>query len=126
MLRPKTLNARKAGFAAVDALVAVTVLASSLSLSLVAAEVAARAARASAETRTAELLLRGLIDPLDGEPRPLSGAAAGLVWRLEVAPIVPVAGKAAPCALTASAEARSSGRRYEIRTLTLCRAYGRS
>lgn len=122
MLRPKTLDANKAGFAAVDALVAVTVLAFSLSLSLVAAEVTARAARASVYTRSAELLLSDRIHRFDGEPRSSSGAAAGLAWRLEVAPIASSAGKLSPCALTASAKAPSSDRRYEMSTFTVCSA----
>ncbi|WP_165189883.1 hypothetical protein [Caulobacter soli] len=108
------------GFAAVDALVAVTILSSSLALSLMAVQVGARASRSAGETRDAELLLRERLESTTGEAGVWSGHDQGLDWRVEAH----VAGdtsphRATPCVRTASAKA-ASGRIYRIATVDTC------
>ncbi|WP_156398333.1 hypothetical protein [Caulobacter sp. Root1455] len=109
------------GFAAVDALVAVTILSSSLALSLMAAQVGTRASRSAGETRDAELLLRERLEATAGQAGVWSGHDLGLDWRVEAN--IPDAGparQAAPCVRTASAKA-ASGRAYRIATVDICR-----
>lgn len=108
------------GFAAVDALVAVTILSSSLALSLMAAQVGTRASRSAGETRDAELLLRERLEGTAGQAGVWSGHDQGLDWRVEAhatgaAPSL----RAAPCVRAASAKA-VSGRTYRIATVDTC------
>jgi hypothetical protein len=108
------------GFAAVDALVAVTILSSSLALSLMAAQIGARASRTAGEIRDAELLLR---DRLEGTARQAGawrGRDQGLDWRVEAPPSqTEPAQRAAPCVRTASVTA-ASGRTYRMVTVQTC------
>lgn len=108
------------GFAAVDALVAVTILSSSLALSLMATQVGARASRSAAETRDAELLLRERLESTAGQTGVWSGRHLGLDWRVEAqAPDIGSARRAAPCVRTALAKA-AGGRTYRITTVDTC------
>ena len=92
------------GFAAVDALVAVTILSSSLALSLMAAQTGARASRTAGETRDAELLLRDRLEGTASQAGVWRGRAQGLDWRVEAAfSQTDPAHRAAPCVRTASA-----------------------
>ena len=112
-------NASKAGFAAIDALVAVTVLTSTLSLSLVAAEVSARASRAAAETRASEGILSERLHQFDGEAGGSSGAELALTWRMDAAPTAR-SDRPSPCILTATAQGKRSFRKYQLQTLAIC------
>lgn len=107
------------GFAAVDALVAVTILSSSLALSLMAAQVGTRASRAAGQTRDAEILLRERLEGTAGQTGVWSGRERGLDWRVEahVSGAAP-ARLAAPCTRIASAKA--GGRTYRIATADIC------
>lgn len=108
------------GFAAVDTLVAVTILSSSLALSLMAAQVGARASRAAGETRDAELLLRERLERTAGQAGVWSGRDRGLDWRVDAhASDAGPTRIAAPCARVASAKA-ASGRTYRIATADIC------
>lgn len=107
------------GFAAVDALVAVTILSSSLALSLMAAQVGARASRTAAQTRDTEMLLRERLEGTAGQAGVWSGRERGLDWLVEAR--VPGAGPArlaAPCTRVASVKA--GGRTYRIATADIC------
>lgn len=108
------------GFAAVDALVAVTILSSSLAMSLTAAEIGARASRTAGETRDAELLLRDRLESTAGQAGVWSGRDQRLNWRVEahVSDAGP-ARLAAPCVRTAYAKA-ASGRTYRLATIDIC------
>jgi hypothetical protein len=108
------------GFAVVDALVAVTILSSSLALSLMAAQVGGRASRSAAETRDAEMLLRERLESTAGQSGVWSGRDRGLDWRIEaqVSGASP-ARRAAPCVRAASAKA-AHGRTYRIVTIDTC------
>lgn len=113
-------NEGQGGFAAVDALVAVTILSSSLAMSLMAAQIGARASRAAGETRNAELLLRGRLEDTAGQVGVWRGRNQGLDWRVEahISQTDP-AHRAAPCVRTAFAKA-TSGRTYRIATVDTC------
>jgi len=110
------------GFAAVDALVAVTILASSLSLSLVAAQIAARASKIAAETKAAEILLRERLVLYSGRPGIETGEAGGLSWRLEATRSRATTARIIPCSVSASARSKRTGRVYQINALELCSA----
>jgi hypothetical protein len=109
------------GFAAVDALVAVTILSSSLALSLTAAEIGARASRVAGETRDAELVLRGRLEDTAGRAGVWSGRVQGLDWRVEARRYDDaVIERAGPCVRTASATSTRSGRTYRLATVDTC------
>ncbi len=109
------------GFAAVDALVAVTILSSSLALSLTAAEIGLRASRTAAETRDAEMILRGGLESTAGQAGAWSGQARGMTWRVE-AHFADAASlrRGGPCARTASVKATGGGRTYRMTTMDAC------
>ncbi len=112
----------QAGFAAVDALVAVTILSLSLALSLAAAEVGVRASRTAAETRDAELILRDRLEQTAGEAGVWTGRDQGVTWRVEAhAADATRADRAGPCVRIASAKAVRTGRNYRVTTADACR-----
>ena len=121
MRRDPGPEAGQDGFAAVDALVAITILSLSLALSLTAAQAGVRASRAAGETRDAELILRDHLEQTDGRAGVWSGQGQGLVWHIEAhaAEITP-AGKAGPCLRVASAKALRTGRLYRLATVDVC------
>ena len=109
------------GFAAVDALVALTIISTTLILSLGAAETARRASVSAAETRRANELLQYLIDAAPSRIGAASGRASGFDWRVEVRA---AAGAHAPtlqvCDRSAQLISRQSGRRYALASARLC------
>ena len=111
------------GFAAVDALVAVTILSSSLALSLTAAQIGVRASRAAAETHDAELILRDRMELTAGRVGVWSGRDQGLAWRVEARLANSGrADQAGPCVRTALAKAVRTGRVYRLATVDTCPA----
>lgn len=111
----------QAGFAAIDALVAVTILSLSLALSLTAVQAGVRASRAAGETRDAELILRDRLEATAGRIGAWTGQDQGLAWRVEAhaADATPVS-QAGPCLRVASAKALGTGRVYRIATADAC------
>ncbi len=110
---------------AVDALVAVTILSLSLALSLTAVQIGVRASRAAAETRDAELILRGQLELTAGRRGVWSGRDQGLDWRIEARPADSDSGRVGqtgPCVRTASAKAVRTNRVYRLATVDTCRA----
>jgi Tfp pilus assembly protein PilV len=115
--------AGQAGFAAVDALVAVTILSLSLALSLTAAQAGVRASRAAAETRDAELILRDHLEQTAGRVGVWTGRDESLTWRVEAqAAETARGGQAGPCLRIGSAKAVRTGRAYRIATADACLA----
>jgi len=109
------------GFAAVDALVAVTILSLSLALSLTAAQAGVRASRAAGETRDAELILRDRLEQTAGQAGVWTGRDEDLAWRVEAhAADTTPAGQAGPCLRVASAKALRTGRQYRLATADAC------
>lgn len=76
-------EASDSGFAAVDALVALMILATAIVLSLQSVETARRAARAASETREATTLMRYLLDATPRDLGVLRGHAARFDWTVE-------------------------------------------
>lgn len=111
-----------AGFAAVDALVALTILTSTIALTLGATQVARRAATSALETRRADDLLQYVLLSSPRRVGSLTGQAEGFDWRLETQISAISAGAAAPPICTRAAEARASrsGRRYHLATAEIC------
>lgn len=109
------------GFAAVDALVALTILATTIALSLEAATTAAQAAAAANEVRQANTLLQYLLQSRASDD---AGRSEQFAWRVEVkASDAAQAGSPFQlCRHAAVARGRRSGRSYALVTLTACPA----
>jgi hypothetical protein len=109
------------GFAAVDALVALTILAATIALSLQAAAAAQRVAASAQEIRKANTLLRYLIQSV---PAGGQGRSETFLWDVELAPLGTERDGSAVqlCRHSATARDQRSGRRYTLATLAICPA----
>jgi hypothetical protein len=110
------------GYAAVDAMVALTILSTTLILAISAASVAARDAAGADEMRRASDLMAYLIDSRGDEPGPTSGRADGFDWSLSIqSPASSTLDLALQtCARSVALTAVSSGRHYELKSGRLC------
>jgi len=113
-----------AGFAAVDALVALVILASALALSLVATQSARKVASQAARTRQAEALCRYLLATGADVVGLTSGRASGLDWRLDVRRVSTDAHapESQLCAASAAVRAQEGGPAFSMSTTVVCRA----
>jgi hypothetical protein len=113
---------RDAGFAAVDALVALMILAATITLSLRAVETARRAALGADEMRQATQMLRGLLDTPVAPPGALAGQTPVFLWRVETraGAAIPGAAGATICARAASVTSRRDGRRFALDGAEIC------
>jgi len=110
------------GFAAVDALVAVTILSTSLAMALVAAGIGARASHMAGEVRAAEMTLRDHLEKTAGRAGAWTGQGRQGDWRVEARLVeAGPALRAAPCVREASFRA-ASDRTYRIATVDICQA----
>jgi hypothetical protein len=108
------------GFAAVDALVALTLIATTLALAIVATQTAQRTSLKALELRRADTLLKYL---LLARPHALGvqqGNTDGFVWTVTTAPSHIAASNPAICTRTASTRAVTSGRAYRMATSESC------
>ena len=121
--RPCQHDQPKAGYASVDALVALSLLAVTIALSMVALTTAKRAAATAVEHRQAAGLLRYLAitsPPVVGHT---GGSSGGFGWTVTVAAVPSSAPKApATCSVRVDLMNRQSRRRYDLSTLELCAA----
>lgn len=110
------------GFAAVDALVALTILTSTIILTLAATQVARRAATDALETRRASELLQFVVLSEPHKIGDRTGQAAGFNWRLETAQSTIAVNAATPPICTRKAEATSlrTGHHYRLGTSEVC------
>jgi hypothetical protein len=108
------------GFASVDAMTGLAILASTLVLALSAHAMSRRMADAAVETRRATVLLQWLID--DRGAAAESGRVAGFDWRVETQParLGPSDARAPLCSRSASVQSSASGRSYGLATLVPC------
>ncbi|MDR3511017.1 MAG: hypothetical protein P4L73_05245 [Caulobacteraceae bacterium] len=115
-------SAGEEGFAAVDALVALTLLAMTLALTIVAAQTAQKLAARALETRRADTLLRYVLSSGPHVMGSESGEVAGFHWTLTTAPSLIAAGASAPplCTRIVSARAGGAGRLYQMATSEVC------
>lgn len=112
----------RAGFAAVDALVALVILSSALGLSLAATQSARKVAAQAARIRQAEALCRYLLAADRGVVGVTTGRSSGLNWRLEIKPTPADQQANASRLCDASALARPSGGgpAFAMRTVIAC------
>jgi hypothetical protein len=109
------------GFAAVDAMVALLILSTTIVFALAAAETARHAATAAEETRRATTLLRYLMDSAPSNIGDQSGRANGFEWRVAVRQAEPTGVPSAiMCDRAAELVSEKSGRRFRLRTAAIC------
>lgn len=110
------------GFAAVDALVALTVLSSTIILTLAATQVARRAANDALETRRASELMQFIVLSEPHKIGDRTGRASGFRWRLETAQSTIAVNGATPPICTRRADATSlrTGHHYRLTTSEVC------
>lgn len=106
------------GYAAVDALVALTMLATTIVLSIAATHAGLRAAAAALEARQSTLLMKDLIARGETGPSTVQAKDDRYAWRLVVG--APTATSIATCAQTAEVTALRTGRRYRLATSKIC------
>lgn len=111
-----------AGFAAVDALVALVILSSALGLSLVATQNARKVATQAARTRQAEALCRYLLVTGAGVVGVTAGRSSGLDWRLDVKRVStdPRAPESRLCDASVAVRAQDGGRTFAMSTTAAC------
>ncbi len=110
------------GFAVVDALVALTILALTISLSLQSLGSARRLASRTVEIRQASALLEYLVDAGARDPGVLTGVQAPFQWRFEVSlePPDPQAPALKLCRRAAVVTEMRSRRTYRLQGIAYC------
>lgn len=112
-------QADAAGFAAVDALMALTILAITIAFAINAVSVGQRAARAASETRKAEVLMVALLDAPTRQPGVYRGTGSDMAWTVTVTPRL---GQMSPmlCDTKVEVAGRTSRRTYQLATAETC------
>jgi hypothetical protein len=111
----------ESGFAAVDALVALTILATTLALGIAAVSAADRDARGADALQRASALERSLID--DPEiTESTNGREGDFDWRIDIdgPPAVTSAGGLGLCQRHVDLKSHNSGRHYALASASLC------
>jgi hypothetical protein len=118
--RRPAVRSASCGYAAVDALVALMILSSTLICALAALAQGLRAADAAREMQQARSIAADLIQT--AEPRALSdsGRMDGLAWRRSVSEPVLVFGANAVCDVEVVVAGRDGRRRYALRSNAVC------
>lgn len=108
-----------AGFAAVDALMALTILAITIAFAMNAVSVGQRAARAASEARKAQALMAALLDGPSRQPGIYRGKNSGMGWTVTVAPRL---ADTAPhlCDARVEVAGRVAQRTYRLSTTEIC------
>jgi hypothetical protein len=115
-----------AGFAAIDALIALTILATTIGLALNASHTAWRVGVAAVEAREAETLMRRLIDEPAGSAF-VSGQSNGMDWKVITEPEGAASFGNAQTLCQRRVELTgkgASGRHYTVATVAYCTAEG--
>lgn len=117
-----------AGYAAIDALVALMVISITLILSIAAAATARSAATAAAVERAAGQRLRAVMAAAPRRLAAAEGVQGGYSWRVETLPEGAGAGGASfqPCRRRAQLKDLRSGRVWRLETTEFCAARGLS
>jgi hypothetical protein len=125
-IRPEEERA-EAGYAAVDALVALTILSMTLILAINAGAVAKRAAIAADETRRAAGLLKYLVETSPAAPGAIQGVTGSFSWAVTVRRVnSPPVGNVGACRREAAVKSLVSGRTFNLATTELCAVAGAS
>ena len=112
----------EAGYVAIDALVALMILASTLVCAVSATHGSRMAADAALELRKANELAGYLLETSPAEPGQTTGQADGFVWTRTVSEPVDTFGPGAICERRVSLIGVIEGRKYEARSNTVCPA----
>lgn len=113
-------DGREAGFAAVDALTALAILATTITLSIVALSVARRAEHAASEAGAARTTMGSLLAAPARQPGLYSGSNPNFNWTLQVDR---EGGSASPvqlCAQRISLRSRAGGKLYTAQSRRPC------
>lgn len=112
-------QADSAGFAAIDALMALTILATTIAFAINAVSVGQRAARAASETRQAQALMEALLDAPIRQPGTYHGKSSGLAWTVNVTPRLP---NTSPllCDTKVEVAGRRAQQTYQLATAETC------
>ncbi len=110
----------EAGFAAVDALVALVVLSTCLGLTLAAAHASRRAGDTAAEFSQAQALLRYLAQTAPAAPDRAEGRSGAMAWTRVVAPLGGPSMRPRICRVTVELRGDRSRRRYQVATDRAC------
>ena len=112
----------ESGFATVDAIVGLTVLALAISLALQSLDVSRRLAARSLEVRRASSLLQYLVDAGSTRIGPHTGSLGPFRYSLSVEPLPadPQAPAVRLCRRTADVSDSQSGRRYRLEMTDFC------
>jgi hypothetical protein len=113
---------RESGYAAIDALVALTLLASTLVFGIAGADQGLRAARAGLEVRQANDLIQHLLEASRAGQQSSSGMTALFAWELVVDGPVKSASAASLCTRTVTVRHLRTHRAYSARTDEICLA----
>lgn len=104
----------EAGFAALDALTALAILATTIALSMSALSVARRASLAASESNAARTMLLLLVNEPLKPPGTYSGVVGRFDWTLRVTDESAPASPVHLCRQAASVTGRTSDRRYDL------------
>ncbi len=111
----------EAGFASVDALVALSILAVTITLALGAAVSARRVSAAGLEATRARAVLGGLMNGPVQPPGVYRGRTPDFSWRVEISQTGPAPAPVELCRRRAEVRAIRSNRRYSYETRAVCR-----
>lgn len=117
---PSTTTEHDEGFAAVDALTALAILAVTITLSIVALSVAGRAQRAATEANAARTTLQELLSEPVGQPGLYSGSNRLFNWTLQVGDISTNPSLVRLCAQKVSVRSKTSGKLYVASSQRQC------
>jgi hypothetical protein len=110
------------GYMAVDALVATTMLASTIVFALAAGHQALDASRAGLEVRQADDLLTYIVENSRDAAGVTTGATDTFLWRVAVDPPIPSAAAASLCAHAVTVTSRRTSKSYGVATTEICPA----
>ena len=109
------------GFASIDALVALTLLALTLSLSLAAVATARNGADRAAERQRAIGLMKAVAETAQAEAGARQGQAGDLAWSLKIEAMAPPEHvRLNLCRISVQAASLRGGRRYQLSTIRPC------
>lgn len=108
------------GYMAVDALVAVTILAATVVFALAASHQGLRASRAGLEVLQANDLIRYIAENSRDTSGIVDGSTPLFTWRLAVDDALPSAAAASLCGRLITVTSRRTARSYQVRTSEIC------
>lgn len=114
------MAAAEAGYAAIDALVALMILSSTLICGMTATHQSVTAAEAALELRRASDLTSFLLETSPSQPGETRGTSDGFAWQREVSAPVLTFGPGAVCKHQVSLVSEKSRRAYAAKTNAVC------